>query len=197
MKLNKIVRVSLFMILYIFVFQISIVNASLQSNGGTAITKKRDDWMVEIRQMEATGGNFGLAETTKSDLTFSNTSNSIDVHMQKNTEYGAMAILSASSYGNPSTISANGTTTGNNTGVVITSNYEWVAAHYGFVDIVDGYGGVQGRSRKEPLSYNGKYYNYYLNESYAFNGDALFETQGWHNSTADIGQSDQPRSRNL
>ena len=48
--------------------------------------------------------------------------------MEKNTEYGAMAILSASSYGNQSKIESGGTTTGNKSGVYINLNKEWVSA---------------------------------------------------------------------
>ena len=56
--------------------------------------------------------------------------------MMRSTEYGAIAILSASGYGNPQTLqnSAVKTTTGNKTGVYFTgNNWEWVA------------GGVNGR----------------------------------------------------
>ena len=48
----------------------------------------------------------------------------------RSTEYGAIAILSASGYGNPQTLqnSAVKTTTGNKTGVYFTgNNWEWVA----------------------------------------------------------------------
>lgn len=48
--------------------------------------------------------------------------------MEKNTEYGAMAILSTSSYGNPNIIANGDTTTGNKTGIVINFNNEWVSA---------------------------------------------------------------------
>ena len=51
--------------------------------------------------------------------------NNLDIHMQKTTEYGAMAILSVSSYGNPNKITSGETTTGNSTGVVMPLKYEW------------------------------------------------------------------------
>ena len=76
-------------------------NAALQSNGATATTQIISDWMMNVRGMESIGGALGLAETINSDLTSSSGSNNLDIHMEKNIEYGAIAILSASSYGNP------------------------------------------------------------------------------------------------
>ena len=70
----------------------------------------------------------GLNETLNEDLTSSSGSNGIDVHMMRTTEYGAIAILSASGYGNPSNASAITTTTGNETGIIINTNqWEWTA----------------------------------------------------------------------
>lgn len=104
------------------------VQAVLQSNGGTSATKKIVDWLVNIRGMEATGGTLGLNETINTKGLLATTeSNGLDCHMQKNTEYGAMVLLSASSYGNPSKIESGETTTGNSTGVVMKLNKELVA----------------------------------------------------------------------
>lgn len=102
--------------------------AVLQSNGDTGVTYNLSDWMMNVRKMEELGGAMGLNEKINSDLTTDGDSNNIDVHMQKNTEYGALAILSASSYGNPSKINDGETTTGNVTGVVMKLDSEWVAA---------------------------------------------------------------------
>ena len=102
--------------------------AVLQSNGNTGATYNLSDWMMNVRKMEELGGAMGLSETLNSNLTSSSDSNNIDVHMQKNTEYGALAILSASSYGNPNKINDGDTTTGNVTGVVMKLNKEWVVA---------------------------------------------------------------------
>ena len=78
--------------------------------------------MINVRKMEELGGTMGLSETLNDNLTSSSTSNNIDVHMEKNTEYGALAILSASSYGNPNKVEDGNTTTGNVTGVVMKIN---------------------------------------------------------------------------
>ena len=107
------------------------VKAALQSNPNTQYKTQYNPitWMTQIRQIETSGNAMGLSETLNSDLT-SKESNGIDVHMMKSTEYGAIAILSASGYGNPQTLQSSSvkTTTGNKTGIYFSgSNWEWVA----------------------------------------------------------------------
>lgn len=140
--------------------------AVLQSNGNTGATYNLSDWMINVRKMEELGGAMGLSETLNSNLTSSSSSNGIDVHMQKNTEYGALAILSASSYGNPNKVNDGETTTGNATGVVMKLNYEWVA----------------GMHRDALTGYVSRYKNTYDQSYVAKNGDAIAETAGWHGS---------------
>lgn len=114
----------------------SFTYAALQANPSTHYSGYRRNaiqWISEIRQMEAPNNAMGLVESFNSNLT-PTTSNNIDVHMMKSTEYGAIAILSASGYGNPQTIASSSikTTTGNTTGVYYNvggTNYaEMVAA---------------------------------------------------------------------
>lgn len=145
-------------------------NAALQSNGGTPAKKKIDDWMLQIRQMQSAGGTLGLTDTiNETGLTSENTN--LDIHMEKNTEYGAMAILSASSYGKPDKVNSGETTTGNKTGVVINLNKEWVAA--GSITGVTNYYKAVGR-----------YKNLYTRSYVAKVGDVIEETKGWHGSGA-------------
>ena len=142
------------------------VKAALQSNPNTQYKdtdkKTSTDWIKQIREMETGQGSMGLNETLNENLTASSESNNIDVHMMRSTEYGAIAILSASGYGNPQTLqnSSTKTTTGNKTGVYFSGgNYEFVA------------GGLSGSA------YNGvdkRYYDAYgTNNSTAKAGDAL------------------------
>lgn len=118
---QKIVSSIMFMFILALVLQSNVNAAALQSNGNTAATKGIDNWMLQIRQMETLGGTLGLDDTINSSTLKSTatTSNGLDIHMQKNTEYGAMALLSASNYGNPNKIADGQTTTGNSTGVVM------------------------------------------------------------------------------
>ena len=124
-------------ILLLTILQGKVNAATLQSNPNThyKTTSGAGKWITNIRQMEATGGAMGLSETVNTDQTFKEESNNIDVHMMRNTEYGAIAILSVSGYGNSKTIpnSTIKSTTGNETGVYYTTgnnNYELVAAGY-------------------------------------------------------------------
>lgn len=143
-------------------------HAVLQANPNTQYIKTQDanTWMTSIREMEASGGAMGLSETFKSDYT-SKTSNNIDVHMMRTTEYGAMAILSASGYGNPSNEKAITTTTGNNTGVIKRNEYwEFTAG------------------TSSTFATNQRYWDKYKNDDGATSkiGDALVECKRWHST---------------
>lgn len=173
MKTKKILIIFLLIICFSLAFKGNIVQAALQANGNEPAKKNRNTWMEEIRKMESLGGTLGLLEQQDTDLTYTGESNSLDIHMQKNTEYGAMALLSASSYGNPEIIEKDDTTTGNVTGVVIPNNAEWTAAQY-----TDHIG--------KTATYADRYINYYsiTNGPTIMIGDALLETKGWHKSTS-------------
>lgn len=172
MKLKRILTISIIIIISCSLLSIKSVNAAIQSNGDSPTTKNRNTWMSQIRQMEGTGGGFGLDESINANLTSAGDSNNIDVHMQKNTEYGAMVLLSASSYGKPTKIENGETTTGNETGVVMPYNIEWVAAQH-----TDWLGTTE---------YDNRYINYYQYSADYSNqkrGDAYLETRGWHGSS--------------
>ena len=140
--------------------------AALQANPSTHYIKQDEpeNWIKAFRKTEQTGEAMGLEESLNADLT-AVSSNNIDVHMMRTTEYGAIAILSASGYGNPQNLqdSSIQSTTGNNTGVMIyNGNSEWTAA--GLKDYI--FPGIDGR-----------YYDGYEENSSALNrakrGDAL------------------------
>ena len=146
--------------------KVNYSKAALQSNGGSPATKDIHGWITQVRQMQATGGTLGLTDSINgTNLTSGN--KNLDIHMQKNTEYGAMAILSASSYGNPEIIQNGGTTTGNETGIKINFNSEWVAA--GQITNANNYASAVSRYKDN--------YNYYYAAKI---GDAIAETGGWH-----------------
>lgn len=136
-------------------------NAALQSNGGTPATKDLGTWMLQIRQMQEMGGTLGRTDTIDTKNLTSGATD-LDIHMEKNTEYGAMAILSASAYGNPNKINNGETTTGNSTGIVININKEWVAA------------GALGIERF--VNANERYKNKYSTNYNVKIGDAIIET---------------------
>ena len=157
------------------------VKAALQSNPNTQYKTQYNPttWMTQIRQIETSGNAMGLSETLNSDLTSSSESNGIDVHMMKSTEYGAIAILSTSGYGNPQTLQSSSvkTTTGNKTGIYFSgSNWEWVAG--GLSGSI--FGGV-----------NSRYFDTYSgSQASARIGDALGSASttnpgcaGWHSAS--------------
>lgn len=153
------------------IIQPNYTKAALQSNGNAPTGKSVGDWITQIRKMQEPGGGLGLTDTIdETNLTSQN--KNFDIHMQKNTEYGAIAILSASSYGNPNKIESGGTTTGNNTGIVMNLNKEWVAA------------GLTNTHITPMLNAGGRYKNEYAPSYVAKIGDAITETNGWHGSGA-------------
>ena len=186
MKIRKISIILIIIISLSLMFQINIVQAALQTNGNTPVKKDRNTWMEQIRKMENVGGGFGLQETQNSDLTPSSDSNGLDIHMQKNTEYGAMALLSASSYGKPDKVNAGETTTGNETGVVMKlDDWEWTAA--------------QNTDYYQMPAYEYRYINNYgTAASYMKkNGDATLETSGWHESSNSLWAVSDSKSTNF
>lgn len=147
--------------------------AALQANGESVKKDTINNWLLNVREMETSGGTLGLTDSiNQTNLTSSaETSNNLDIHMEKNTEYGAMAILSASSYGKPDKVNDGETTTGNKSGIYININKEWVAA--GSLTVISRY-----------VNANSRYKNYYTGSYVAKQGDAIAETVGWHGSGA-------------
>lgn len=81
------------------------VHAALQSRPGVdAKNASVSDFFKLIREMEATGGVMGLnanfaRNSTTGEYEETTETNSVDVHMCKNTEWGAAAMLASSDYG--------------------------------------------------------------------------------------------------
>ena len=151
------------------------VNAALQSNGGSPKTYNLNDWMINVRKMQSMDGALGLNDTISDNLTSNSTT--LDIHMEKNTEYGAMAILSASAYGNPNKIENGQTTTGNKTGVYINLNIEKVAAGY-------PNGGASSYQGVYFVGAAARYKNLYRSSTTGYPGDATKETWFWHGGSS-------------
>ena len=154
--------------------------AALQANAATHATGKTAtgaSWIQSIREMEKSGQTMGLNETIGTNLVATSPSNNIDVHMMKTTEYGAMAILSASGFGYSGKLqdAPVKSTTGNVTGVYILGDrWEWTA----------------GVCSASTVGKDGRYYDLYTinDQTSAKVGDALgldtYTTNpgcsGWH-----------------
>ena len=177
-RILKLSMLSIILALILILSNKGEVKAALQANPTTQY-KKTDtmaNWIRNFRSMETTGEAMGLTETLGTDLSPSSASNNIDVHMMKSTEYGAIAILSASGYGNPSNDRVITSTTGNNTGMILDTNgkWEWVA------------GGLT-----TPANTNARYWDTYTAANTSAKiGDALGTATttnpgcaGWHSAT--------------
>lgn len=179
MKIKKVAKVIIGFFALTLIYGTTVSNAALQSNGNTPVASYIGSWITSIRDMEATGGTLGLSETKDgTSLLSTSGSNNLDIHMEKNSEYGAMAILSASSYGKQTPVASGETTTGNKSGVVINLNAEKVSA--GTAKISSQY-----------VNADPRYKDIYTTAQTRKNGDALLETAGWHSSgTSDWFYSD-------
>ena len=78
------------------------VYAGLQANkGGTSLKNTTADaFFKAIRAMESEYGTLAKKSNISSTDYTDSSKNGIDCHMMKNTEYGTVAILAASGYGN-------------------------------------------------------------------------------------------------
>lgn len=116
---NKVIAILLISAI-ITLFNANISNAVVESRPDSAslVNKTASEFFALIRQMETSGGPMGLNATVDDQGNETSSSNNIDVHMIKNTEYGTAGMLAASIYGaKTSTGQKNGTTTGNATGI--------------------------------------------------------------------------------
>lgn len=149
------------------IMQPNKVEAALQANGGDPAKYNATQWRTEIRQMQATGGTLGLTDEIDA-TTLTSQNKNLDIHMQKNTEYGGLVILSASAYGNSQKIENGDTTTGNKTGVVMQINREWVSGGYDVANVA------------------GRYKDVYTGSYVEKPGDGIQTVGAWHGATGNI-----------
>ncbi len=98
----------------------AVLQANPNTNGTNGKSDSVENWMTNIRKMETKNQAMGLEETIDNTTKKSASgSNGIDVHMIKSTEWGTVAILSVSGYGNSKKMNESPikSTTGNKSGV--------------------------------------------------------------------------------
>lgn len=177
-KIYKVIITSIFIAFLLLLGLNNNSYAVLQANGATPATQTLQNWLYNVRAMEASGQALGLTESINGDTLMPSSSNGLDSHMEKNTEYGAMAILSASSYGNPSKIENGGTTTGNKSGIVININNEMVAAGDSLIN--------DNNNVPRFKTSNEKYKNVYAMDGYVKKvGDAI-DIGAWHGASGNM-----------
>ena len=182
---NKIIATSVVAII-MTAFNVNISNAVLESRPDSAsLLKNASEFFPLIRQMETADGPLGLNASISDDGTETSSSNNIDVHMIKNTEYGTVGMLAASVYGAKNKYGySNGTTTGNATGVYQMGTgenndmHEYVAGILGNTS----YSGV-----KNIKNASQKYWDNYTLDKIAKPGDGTLEISwgsiGWINQS--------------
>ncbi len=172
------------------------VQANYQSKPtGTRTTTDAPTWIIRIRQMEAENQVMGLNEKIDTTTGLATTdSNNIDVHMAKNTEYGATLLFGASGYGKQgnsieerrmdkgstttSGTDVKATTTGNVYGVYEIGYYDMRISNNDISEWAAG-----GGSSFISTSIAPRYINRYTTSSVsAKTGDATMETRRWHGS---------------
>lgn len=152
------------------------VNAAVQSRPGVTSLKNTtaNDFFVKIRQMEVEGGTLGKKAQLDSTTYLDSSNNGVDVHMAKNTEWGAAAMLAASPYGSAPSGRSDASTTGNATGIYQMAGgaYEYVAGIYN----------TTNNYMSKLKNADSRYVDLYTGEV-AKRGDATLETKNWKNSS--------------
>lgn len=167
-------KIAIIMVIMLF----TVIMLPLKSNagyqakkGGTSKTNATaNDFFIGIRNMEKEGGTLGLNANIDETTYLDNSENGLDCHMAKNTEWGTVAMLSASLYGTAPSGKSNASTTGNDSGVfqMADATREYVA---GLWDVTNEYmGKIRGA--------NSRYYDLYTS-AVSKPGDAITECNGW------------------
>ena len=189
-KIGGMLLVSLLLTL---MFPISC-NASLQSRSNvTSLTNKTASEFFRLcREMETSSGPMGLNAIITTDETTgkveeTSTSNGIDVHMIKNTEYGAAALLSASAYGNCPSGSSSSSTTQNKSGIMQMAGGQWeYVAGILKTELITSTN-AKNNYLKSIIASDDKYKDVYdsttMSETSYKSGDATYETQKWRGAS--------------
>ena len=118
MKKKILVSFLILMVVTLIVPMFSQAAYQVRPNFNPLVNTTAPDFFYNIRLMETSEGPMGL-NMSKDNIYTGGDGNGIDVHMMKNTEWGAAAMLAISGYGAGSQASVNssGYTTGNYTGI--------------------------------------------------------------------------------
>lgn len=174
MKFKKVIS-SIGIGLATYIMLTGTAHANVQSRpDNTRLTRKTaGQFFTLIRKMETEGGPMGLSATIDDSGNETSSSNNIDAHMIKNTEWGAAVMLMDSAYGSKTSgESSTATTTGNASGVYqMFSGYEYVAGIY---STSTSYTSNWSTIKNAPA----KYWNDYQSGN-SITGDATKETHRW------------------
>ena len=176
-------------------------------NFSSLVNTTTNSFFENIRKMESADGPMGLNaefKVTDTVVTETSSSNNIDVHMIKNSEWGAAVLLAASGYGAGRDDDAGTWTTGPNnyTGIygMGNSNWEYTASYCQ----KGGSNTTTSQTYRSLLhSYQGsKYVDQYVNKNdqatadydsfTVIKGDAIIDTMNLHSGNKPLVTSDYP-----
>ena len=199
----------------LFIFLVAVLALTINSeaayqsrpNFSALVNTTSNDFFKNIRMMESTDGPMGLSatfETSSTEVKETSSSNNIDVHMIKNSEWGAAVLLASSGYGAGSDNNAGTWTTGPNnyTGIYGMGNGNW---EYTASFCKQGGSNVTGASSYNSIlhHYQGtKYVDQYVNKNNqssadydtftVIKGDAIIDVMGLHSGVKILVTSGNP-----
>lgn len=174
MKFKKVISsIGIGLATYIMLTGTAHANVQSRPDNTRLTNKSAGQFFTLIRKMETEGGPMGLSATIDDSGNETSSSNNIDAHMIKNTEWGAAVMLMDSAYGlKISGSSSTATTTGNASGVYqMFSGIEYVAGIYSTSTTNTSYWST---IKNAPS----KYWNDYQSGN-SITGDATKETPKW------------------
>jgi len=185
---------SKFLIILAILLLISIIcsskaDATYQSRPGFSalVSTTASDFFINIRKMETSEGPMGLNADLDSNYN-DTTGNGIDVHMIKNSEWGAVAMLAMSGYGGGATDAIDTYTTGssNYTGVYAMGNGNW--EYTMTFATTDGTTVTSSNSHQNKLAgINSKYYDlYYVTTAMSLSDNTSFYNYNYSGAGGDI-----------
>ena len=199
----------------LFIFLVAILALTINSeaayqsrpNFSALVNTTSNDFFKNIRMMESADGPMGLSatfETSSTEVKETSSSNNIDVHMIKNSEWGAAVLLASSGYGAGSDNNAGTWTTGPNnyTGIYGMGNGNW---EYTASFCKQGGSNVTGAASYNSIlhHYQGtKYVDQYVNKNNqatadydtftVIKGDAVIDVMGLHSGNKNLVTSGYP-----
>ena len=171
LKLSSKCLIILAIVILISLLSSTVAMATYQSRPGfTALVNTTSEtFFKQIRQMETSSGPLGLNATL--DDSYNDTSNNgIDVHMIKNSEWGAVAMLAMSGYGGGAVDQIDSYSTGSNnyTGVygMGNGNYEYMMTFASTDGSNPSTSASSYQNNLVKLGIDSKYYDLYYVTSY-------------------------------
>ena len=186
---NKKLILSIIIVLAIILINGNVHAVGGQASGTSSLYSKTVSYFFElIIAMETPTGTLGVSSNINTSNYVDSSSNGIDCHLEKNTEYGTITLLAASEYGNATSTDSSSTGLGS-TGVfqMNNGNYEYVANTWSSEEngtpTTNSYIGAL-------KSADSRYVNKYFGTTkHSITGDGLIETDGWGGSTLFVSSS--------